>query len=222
MCHTETSTHARTHARYKKGDECDLANYRPIALLQTQYKIYSAIINKRLQKQMIEMNFFSKFQGVWQKNKTTTINASIIIGMYEDALLHKKEIHVAYIDLVKAYDSVEHWSIKQTLKHYNFKEDTIKLIMSLIEGSDLAIITKFGLTDKLTVNRGVRQGDVISPTLFTIWINPLLEYIENKYSGYKMDEETGVPILAFADDIAIFCKKCKGNGTYLQGCIRIL
>jgi len=194
---------------YKKGDECDLANYRPIALLQTQYKIYSAIINKRLQKQMIEMNFFSKFQGAWQKNKTTTINASTIIGMYEDALLHKKEIHVAYIDLVKAYDSVEHWSIKQTLKHYNFKEDTIKLIMSLIEGSDLAIITKFGLTDKLTVNRGVRQGDVISPTLFTIWINPLLEYIENKYSGYKMDEETGVPILAFADDIAIFAKSVR-------------
>lgn len=141
---------------FKKEDEQDLANYRPIALLQTQYKIYSAIINKRLTEQMYENNFFSKHQGAWQKDKITTINASAMIQMYEDAKLHKKELHVCYIDLVKAYDSVEHWSLEETMRHYNMGENTIKIIMSLLENTELAIITNHGITQTFKVNRGVR------------------------------------------------------------------
>jgi hypothetical protein len=93
---------------YKKGDESELTNYRPIALLQTQYKVYFSIINNRMTKQMYENGFFSKYQGAWQKDKITTINATTIINMYEEVNQHTKEIHTTYIDLVKAYDSVEH------------------------------------------------------------------------------------------------------------------
>jgi len=113
---------------YKKGDESDLTNYRPIALLQTQYKVYSSIINDRLTKQMYRNGFYPKFQGAWQKDKITTINATTIINMYEEALQHKKEIHTTYIDLVKAYDSVEHWSLKETMEYYDLNKDSVDLV----------------------------------------------------------------------------------------------
>jgi hypothetical protein len=153
---------------YKKGDESDLTNYRPIALLQTQYKIYSSILNNRMTKQMRENGFFSKYQGAWQKDKITTINATAIINMYEEAKQHNKEIHTTYIDLVKAYDSVEHWSIEQTLKYYNLDEKATNLIMSLLSDTKIGIITKYGTTDLFEITREVRQGDVISLTLFMI------------------------------------------------------
>jgi uncharacterized protein (DUF433 family) len=89
---------------------------------------------------MCQNKFFSKFQRAWQRGKITTINASTVIAMYEEATFNK-EIHTAYIDLVKAYDSVEHESIKQTLHYYNFNIKTINLMMSLIENSKIAIIT---------------------------------------------------------------------------------
>jgi Reverse transcriptase (RNA-dependent DNA polymerase) len=96
------------------------------------------------------------FQGAWQKGRTTTINASTLIEIYEEASIYKKELHVTYIDLTKAYDSVEHWSIKQTLAYYNFDEHIIKIIMSLIEDTYLSVITNHGTCEKFKVGRGVR------------------------------------------------------------------
>jgi hypothetical protein len=61
--------------------------------------------------------------------------------------------------------------------------------MSLIVDSKIAIIMGHRTTNLFEVNRGVRQGDVISPTIFTIWINPLLEHIEKniKDTPWKME-----------------------------------
>ena len=57
--------------------------------------------------------------------------------------------------------------------------------MSLIEGSEIAIITNHGLTDNIKIGRGARPGDVISLTICTIWINSLLEYIKANYEEYN-------------------------------------
>jgi hypothetical protein len=79
--------------------------------------------------------------------------------------------------------------------------------MSLIFDTKLVVITNYGKTEFFKVNRGVKQGDVISPTLFMIWINPLMEYIEKEEKGYEMNgEKVKIPILVFADNIALFTK----------------
>lgn len=73
----------------------------------------------------------------------------------------------------------------------------------------MAVITGYRLTDFFKVNRKVCQGDVISFTIFTIWINPLLQHIKKKYEGYSLNNSHKIPILAFVDDLAIFTNNNK-------------
>lgn len=93
---------------------------------------------------MYKNNFFSKFQGAWQKDKITTQNVSTLIQIYENANLFNKEIHATYINLMKAYDSVEHWSIREILENYGMGNTMVDLIMSLLQDTKLTIITDYG------------------------------------------------------------------------------
>jgi Reverse transcriptase (RNA-dependent DNA polymerase) len=110
--------------------------------------------------------FHSKLQRAWQKNKTTTINTSILINLHDKANLYNKEIHITYIDLIKAYDSVEYWLIKQTLEFYNLNSHFTKIIMLMLTDTNLSVITNHGITSYFKVERGVRQEDIISLTYF--------------------------------------------------------
>jgi hypothetical protein len=89
-------------------------------------------------------------------------------------------------------------------------EKATNLIMSLLSNTKIGIITKYRTTDLFKVTRRVRQGDIISPILFMIWINPLIEYIEIQNKEYVMNNtKTKVSILVFANDIALFTKNNK-------------
>ncbi len=117
---------------------------------------------------MKKLKVYSKFQGAWQKNKLTINNVKILIDMLEDARDHNKEIHNLYIDLTKAYDSVEHWGLLQICEQYGLSSDFIQVIASLIENTHTRIITQYGLSKKVNIKKEVRQGDIISPTLFIL------------------------------------------------------
>lgn len=103
-------------------------NYRPICLLNTQYKIFSSIITERL---------------------------------------------TVYVDLRKAYDSVEHWAIRRSLQFFGFDEKSTKLITNMNKGGKLDTQTPFGVSRTFDVKVGVRQGDPLSPILFILFINTL-------------------------------------------------
>ena len=106
--------------------------------------------------------------------------------------------------ILKAFDSVEHWVIEQTMLQMGFDKNFIKFISSL--NHDIHIITEFGTTNSFPTTRGVKQGCPFSPLLFIIFIEPLLKHIsENKTEGYTMECNNliNIPILAFADDLVI-------------------
>ena len=78
---------------------------------------------------------------------------------------NEKGLNVLYLDLKKAYDSVEHWALENTLKNMGFEYEFCKLIREIYQNSKLKIITPFEDTDEFNVYWGVRQGCPLSPTL---------------------------------------------------------
>ena len=190
---------------YKEGDEQDLSNYRPISLINVQYKIFANIIRDRLAKFLEDNKLLSHLQNGFRKNRGTFNNLNSIINIIEDAKYNKRSIHLLYIDIRKAFDSIEHWVLKDTLRYYNLQDKSIRLIMNMYEGLSACIDTPFGKTKEFNITKGVRQGDGLSPLLFILAINPILELIEESHLGYSFtkNEDLKVPILAYADDLVL-------------------
>lgn len=187
----------------KKGDLTKMENYRAISLLNCQYKIYTQILNTRLKKFLEENKYFSKSQNGFRKGKTPISCAKALIAAIEDAKQFTKEIHVLYIDIKKAFDSVEHWAIEHALRRYNVDPCFIEIIRNLFVGITTKINLPFGTSPEIDVSIGVRQGDTISPLLFITFLNPLLEHLETK-PGYRMENtEQNLSVLACADDMAL-------------------
>ena len=83
-------------------------------------------------------------------------------------------LHLSYIDLAKAYNSVEHWGITDTLDKMSFSIDFVATINSMCVGNITSIITNYGNTDNIQYLRGLPQGSPISPILFDLFLEPLL------------------------------------------------
>jgi len=79
-------------------------------------------------------------------------------------------------------------------------------IMSCYKGCKAYLKTLIGNTDVFPILRGVRQGDVLSPLLFNIAMNPIYNHIRKKFTGYQFNDSINVNILAFVDDIALVAK----------------
>ena len=92
---------------YKSGEASDPMNYKPIALLNTSYKIFTSLLNYRFSRFLENTNSFSCMQGGFRIGRTTFTKIWTLINMFEDAKINKKPLHVCYIDVKKAYDSVE-------------------------------------------------------------------------------------------------------------------
>ncbi len=77
----------------------------------------------------------------------------------EEAKTLKKELHVTYIDLARAYDSIPLEGLYETLSEYGFPEKVVQLIKTMYKDNEVSIITEYGNTDPIPVKQGVRQGD---------------------------------------------------------------
>ena len=187
---------------YKSGDAADPNNYRPIALLNTLNKTFASLVNKRLSDFLEANSVLSDMQGGFRPGRTTFTKIWTLVQSIEHANTNHNNIHIAYIDLKKAYDSVEHWGLRKVLRDYGFSAQFTTLIMAMCVNNTSQIITPYGLTRDIKITRGVRQGCPLSPTLFILFLNPLLHKLESCNYGYKVGK-TAIPGGAFADDIVL-------------------
>ena len=169
----------------KKGNPHDPLNYRPIALLNSMYKIYSQILCARFTGIITKNNILSSSQFGFYPGRNINMAHKSYHQILEDAKFNDKDIFVIYIDFAKAYDSVEYWALNKALKHQGFNNSWCKTVMSLFR--DLRSTLKIPVgSDSFRVEKGVRQGDGFSPILFTSFLNPIIKEIENSGLGYKM------------------------------------
>ena len=113
------------------------------------------------------------------------------------------EIVVCYIDLRKAYDSVQfdmmNYKIQKLGIHGRFQQ----IVAAILQPSSLRIKLDQFLTDEIKSSCGLPQGDSISPTLFGVFINDLTQYIRDSVPA---DTHLGCDHLMYADDILLISR----------------
>ena len=147
-----------------------IKNYRPLALLNTDYKIMTKALAIRTSQVMhIVIN---SDQGASVKGrKITDINHYIrdIIIYAEDKQLHTS---VLSIDQMKAFDRVDHAWLHRLLEHMNFGPYFRKFVRTLYAGAVSCVLANHTLSNVFEITRSVRQGDPLSGILYVITLEP--------------------------------------------------
>lgn len=186
---------------HKKGNPTDLANWRPISLQITIYKIFSALLSNRISALP---NLISREQKGFNKFDGCAENIQKLSSAINDAKLSRKSIAIAFLDLSNAFGSVPHQVIFEMMEKLGLPGKLVNLTKNIYSGSLMTVKTGKGQTRPISMEAGVKQGDPLSPILFNIALELLLRLTSAKFLqyGYKMGT-LKVNVLAYADDLAV-------------------
>ena len=167
--------------------QCDLANTRPIVLLETTRKCFTKIITNRLSSICKKYNILRGPNFAGLPGESTAEPIQLLNNICEDARENKKELWILFQDTAKAYDTVSLEMLERAMKRIHIPAGIIQIINNLFHKRQFKIITHIGLTNQITARDGIDQGETISPLLWRIFYDPLLCKIqENRSYGYTM------------------------------------
>ena len=176
----------------KSGSPQLVSNFRPISVLPILSKIFERAIASRLSNFIHKFSIISLNQFGFQKNKST-VDAIINLIEHIYSSLDKKHHTIGlFIDLKKAFDTVNHPILLRKLSRAGIRGLPLKLFESYLKDREQCVRLGSVLSDWRTVNIGVPQGSVLAPLLFILYINDLPLVPEN------------LSTILFADDTTIF------------------
>ncbi|KAG0822606.1 hypothetical protein G6F19_011268 [Rhizopus arrhizus] len=188
----------------KKGDLTDLKNWRPISLINCDAKIFTRVINSRLG--VVANKIIQPSQTGFMKGRFIGDNGLLLHLIVQQAIFHKHTGIGLLLDQEKAYDRVNPQYLIRVLSAFGFQKQFIRCIQHLFFGNIVQVNVNGFFSPTINQNRGLRQGDPLSPILFNLALEPLLLSINQdaQMIGYKFTS-TGLPhhvkTLAYADDI---------------------
>jgi hypothetical protein len=189
---------------YKKNDKTKISNYRPITLLNTDYKIYTKTIAMKLGTVATTRIHVNQAGFIPKRNIYDHTNTTHMVIEYCD-LVNQNGCIVA-LDQEKAYDKIDHDYLWRVLRKFDFPEPFIKRIQELYKNMEKRIKINETLSEWFEIKRGVHQGDPMSCILYNFAIEPLAEMIRrSELLGIEVPNTTKSLIVAlFADDTLVY------------------
>ncbi|GFN78544.1 endonuclease-reverse transcriptase [Plakobranchus ocellatus] len=150
---------------------------------------------------------------VLEKNFSTTDHLQALNQLIEKCNEYNLPLCLGFFDYEKAFDSVEHAAIVQALWKVNINENYVTMIENIYKGATARIHIDNRISEAFEIQRGVRQGDPISPKLFIAIIEQVFKEAGLKY-GINIDGEY-LRDLRFADDVAclMYRERRRNGGT---------
>ena len=158
---------------YKKDDNTNLSNYRPISLLPSMSKIFEKGVLEQLFTYLDDNNLIHRHQYGFRKHHSTEYAALHIVDylyMYYKLDLKKISINL-HLGLSKAFDSLLHEILLKKLQHYRICGAAINLMASYLKNRKQFVQFKSYKSDMKAICKGVPQGSTLGPLLFLICIN---------------------------------------------------
>ena len=176
-------------------------NYRGVSLLPCISKLYSSFINKRIMSYLENNDILADEQNGFRKDRSCEDHLFTLNSLVQN----NKNLYVAFIDLQKCFDFVDRDMMLYKLLLHNIDGKVYNSIKNIYQSSESCVRVNNKLTNWFRCKTGVKQGDNLSPTLFSIFINDLVQDINNLNLGIELVDRK-LSILLYADDIALIAK----------------
>ena len=197
----------------KRGDCQNSDNYRAIALSNLLGKIFDRLI---LQIQKIPLQM-SDLQFGYKAHSSTMMCTSILLETIQFYTSNKSQVYALFIDASKAFDRVCHEKLFNILLSRDMCPSILRLLYVMYRNSSMCVRWGDAVSQSFSVQNGVKQGGVLSPVLYNIYTDNLLEKLKKSGFGCHIKGEFS-GALAYADDLVLLCPTLYGLKSMISIC----
>ena len=183
---------ARVVALFKSDDRMLVNNYRPVSILPVLSKLYERIMYNRLLKFINKHNLLYKFQFGFREQHGTDIALIVLIDKIMQAFNDGEMVLGVFLDLSKAFDTVNHEILLNKLYHYGIRGVANDWFKSYLSNRKQYVSYNDCCSSQRVIKCGVPQGSILGPLLFLLYVNDMVNASQILFS------------ILFADDTNVF------------------
>ena len=203
---------------YKKSESWDPNNYRGIAIGASFAKSFSLILLERLEDRIEKTHPISSNQIGFRKNHRTADHIFVLQTIIKKIVkVEKRKLYVAFIDFQKAYDKINRTLLFLKLQRLGISGLFYKNIKAIYEQVSYLVKVDGGHLDPISSRIGLKQGGVLSPLLFNIYIDDIKYIFDDTCSPVNVLERP-ISHLLYADDLVLI----SNTSTGLNNCLNKL
>ena len=200
-----------------KGNKNEPNNYRPITLLSCIGKLFTSIINSRLTNFLEENRILNETQSGFRKEYSTIDNIMALHSLTEYFKSQKRKLFCCFVDFTKAFDNIWRVGQWQKLLKHGIEGKIFKVITNMYNGIKSCITINGASSGYFTCEKGVRQGENLSPLPFAIYLNDLENFMNTSgCRGIEIDVQNNeltifviLFVILYANDTTILSDDAK-------------
>ena len=197
----------------KRGNKCDSENYRQIAISSLMGKLFDSIVLEEQQDSL----FTDLLQFGFKKKSSTVVCTSLLKETIEYYNENNTDCYLLLLDASKAFDRVEYMKLFNTLRDRKMCPLVLRLLMNMYINQQIQVKWNSTMSMKSSIGNGVKQGGCLSPNLFSVYLNKLIEILRNCNIGCRYGNHY-MGVYCYADDLSLLSPTFTGLQEMLKIC----
>ncbi len=191
-----------------EGPRVEANSYRPIALMASVMKLYEAVLHERLTAHVDSTNAIGDEQAGFRRGRSCIDHVFVLTEAVAARREQGKHTYLCYIDISKAYDTTWRDGVWKRLLEIGVRGKAWRVIRDMYRRVSSSVVLDEHITAAFDTEEGLRQGSVLSPLLFSIFLADVIAEWRRQGIGVEIGGRK-VGGLLFADDIVLIAKSAE-------------